>query len=69
MISTVRGTVLDIGLDQVVVEVGGLGLAVRTTPGVLAQLHTGTEASLATVLMVRFTDRDTRIVPLTCTDA
>jgi Holliday junction DNA helicase RuvA len=53
MISTVRGTVLDIGLDQVVVEVGGLGLAVRTTPGVLAQLHTGTEASLATVLLVR----------------
>jgi holliday junction DNA helicase RuvA len=53
MISTVRGTVLDIALDHVVIEVGGLGLAVRTTPGVLAQLHTGTEASLATVLMVR----------------
>jgi holliday junction DNA helicase RuvA len=49
----VRGTVLSISLDHVVIEVGGLGLAVRTTPGVLAQLRTGTEASLATVLMVR----------------
>lgn len=53
MISTLRGTVLDISLDQVVVEVGGLGLAVRTTPGVLAQLHAGSEACLDTVLMVR----------------
>lgn len=53
MISSVRGTVLDVGLDQAVVEVGGIGLAVRTTPAVLAQLHTGTEATLATVLMVR----------------
>lgn len=53
VISSVRGTDLDVGLDQAVVEVGGIGLAVRTTPAVLAQLHTGTEATLATVLMVR----------------
>jgi Holliday junction DNA helicase RuvA len=57
MISTVRGTVRDIALDHVVIEIGGaasgVGLAVRTTPGVLAGLRTDTETTLATVLMVR----------------
>jgi Holliday junction DNA helicase RuvA len=52
MISTVRGTIRDIALDHVVIEIGGaasgVGLAVRTTPGVLAGLRTDTETTLAT---------------------
>jgi Holliday junction DNA helicase RuvA len=56
MISTVRGTVPDIAFDHVVIEIGGaasgVGLAVRTTPGVLAGLWTDSETTLAAVLMV-----------------
>jgi holliday junction DNA helicase RuvA len=39
--------------DSVVVEVGGVGLAVHCAPGTLAGLRTGTEARLATSLVVR----------------
>ena len=53
MISSVRGQVLSIGLDHAVVEVGGVGLAVQATPSTLASLRTGTEATLATSLVVR----------------
>jgi Holliday junction DNA helicase RuvA len=53
MISSVRGRVLAIGLDHAVVEVGGVGLAVRSTPATLATMRTGTETSLATSLVVR----------------
>lgn len=53
MISSVRGTVLSVGLDHAVVEVGGVGLAIQATPSTLASLRTGTEASLATSLVVR----------------
>lgn len=53
MISSVRGQVLSIGLDQAVVEVGGVGLAVKATPATLATMRTGTETSLATSLVVR----------------
>lgn len=53
MISSVRGVVLSIGLDQVVVEVGGVGLAVHATPSTLATLRRGEEAQLATTLIVR----------------
>ena len=53
MISSVRGPVLSIGLDHAVVEVGGIGLAVRATPTSLATMRTGTEATLATALVVR----------------
>ena len=70
MISSVRGPVLTIGLDHAVVEVGGVGLAVRATPATLATLATlrrGEEAKLATALVVRedsltlygFTDTET----------
>ncbi len=38
MIASVRGTVLSVALDRVVVEVGGVGLAVRATPATLATL-------------------------------
>jgi len=45
--------VLSIGLDHVVLEVGGVGLAITATPATLATLRTGTEAILATTLVVR----------------
>ncbi len=53
MISSVRGDVLQIGLDHAVVEVGGVGLAVHATPGTLAGLRRGAPAVLATTLVVR----------------
>jgi Holliday junction DNA helicase RuvA len=53
MIATLRGTVGHAGLDQVVVEVGGVGLLVHTTPGTAAALRTGGEAALSTTLVVR----------------
>ena len=70
MIASVRGTVLSAGLDSAVVEVGGVGLLVHTTPGTAASLRRGTEAVLATALVVReesltlygFADQDERSV-------
>lgn len=53
MISSVRGQVLSVGLDHVVVEVGGVGLAVHATPATLASLRRGEEAALSTALVVR----------------
>jgi holliday junction DNA helicase RuvA len=53
MISRVRGKVLSIGLDHVVVEVGGVGLLITATPATLATLRTGEEAILETTLVVR----------------
>lgn len=53
VIASVRGPVLEIGLDHAVVEVGGVGLAVYATPATLARLRRGEEARLATTLIVR----------------
>ncbi len=53
MISSVRGQVLSVHLDHVVIEVGGVGLAVRTTPATLAGLRRGEQARLSTTLVVR----------------
>jgi Holliday junction DNA helicase RuvA len=53
VISSVRGTVLSVGLDHAVVEVGGFGFAVQATPATLATMRRGEEASLATTLIVR----------------
>ncbi|WP_420123678.1 Holliday junction branch migration protein RuvA [Nakamurella sp.] len=53
MISSVRGEVLAIALDHAVIEVGGVGLAVRTTPATLAELRRGETARLWTTLVVR----------------
>lgn len=53
MISSVRGQVVEIGLDHAVIEVGGVGLGVRATPSTLAGLRRGEEARLATLLVVR----------------
>ena len=70
MIASVRGPVLSVGLDSAVVEVGGVGLLVHTTPGTAAGLRPGSAASLATTLVVReesltlygFADEDERQV-------
>ena len=53
MIASVRGTVLRAGLDSVVVEVGGVGMLIHTTPLTAAGMRTGQTASLATTLVVR----------------
>ncbi len=53
MIVSVRGPVLSVGLDRLVVEVGGVGLLVHTTLGTAAGIRAGSEAALATSLVVR----------------
>ena len=53
MIASVRGTVGHVGLDRVVVEVGGVGMLLHTTPATASSLHLGGEATLATTLVVR----------------
>ena len=53
MIASVRGPVAHVGLDHVVVEVGGIGMLVHTTPATAAACRRGSEASLATSLVVR----------------
>ncbi|MGW4489945.1 Holliday junction branch migration protein RuvA [Amycolatopsis sp. NPDC004368] len=53
MISSVRGEVLSVGLDHVVVEVGGVGFAVQATPATLATLRRGEQVRLHTALVVR----------------
>src|SRR5699024_6118994 len=53
MISSIRGEVTSVGLDHVVVEVSGVGLAVQTTPSTLATLRCGEQVQLQTTLVVR----------------
>ena len=53
MIASVRGPVAHVGLDHVVVEVGGIGMLVHTTPATASGCRRGSEASLATTLVVR----------------
>lgn len=68
MIAHVRGRVTDVTLSSAVVEVGGVGLEVMCTPGTLAGLRTGAEATVPTSLVVRedsltlfgFADEDER---------
>lgn len=56
MISSVRGTVLAAAGTAVVIEVGGVGLAVQVTPQHALSLRIGAEASLRTALIVREDD-------------
>jgi Holliday junction DNA helicase RuvA len=56
MISSVRGTVLAATGTTVVVEVGGVGLAVTVTPQHALGLRVGSEATLRTALIVREDD-------------
>jgi Holliday junction DNA helicase RuvA len=53
VIASVRGSALHVGLDRVVVEVGGVGMLVHTTPGTASSVRRGQEAALATTLVVR----------------
>jgi holliday junction DNA helicase RuvA len=53
VIASVHGRVAALGPDGVVVEVGGVGLAVSCAPGTLARLRVGQPARLATSLVVR----------------
>ena len=70
MIASLRGRVVSLRLDAVVLEVGGVGLLVQATPGTLAELRPGQEAQLATSMVVRedaltlfgFADADERDV-------
>jgi Holliday junction DNA helicase RuvA len=73
MIASVRGEVLEVALDHVVIEAAGVGYRVNATPSTLSTLRTGTEARLITAMIVRedsmtlygFTDTDTRDLFLT----
>ncbi|OBK85647.1 Holliday junction branch migration protein RuvA [Mycobacterium sp. 1165178.9] len=68
MIASVRGEILEVALDHVVIEAAGVGYRVNATPSTLSTLRTGTEARLITAMIVRedsmtlygFTDTDTR---------
>jgi Holliday junction DNA helicase RuvA len=70
VIASLRGRVVSVRLDAVVLEVGGVGLLVQATPGTLAELRPGQEAQLATTMIVRedaltlfgFADTDERDV-------
>jgi holliday junction DNA helicase RuvA len=70
VIASVRGRVLALRLDSVVVEVGGVGLLLSATPATIAGLRLGAEAELTTSLVVRedsltlfgFVDADERDV-------
>ncbi|MFN2536525.1 MAG: Holliday junction branch migration protein RuvA [Mycobacteriales bacterium] len=53
MIASLTGRVTAHSPGGVVLSVGGVGLAVQTTPGTRARLRTGDEAFLATSLVVR----------------
>jgi Holliday junction DNA helicase RuvA len=53
VIASVRGRVTAVGPDGAVIEVGGVGLTVSCAPGTLANLRVGTDARLATSLVVR----------------
>lgn len=68
MISFVRGRVAAVRASEVVLDVGGVGLALQCTPATAAEVRAGTEATLATSLVVRedsltlygFADEDER---------
>jgi len=68
VIASVRGEVLEIALDHVVIEASGVGYKVMAAPSTLATLRRGTEAKLITAMIVRedsqtlygFADNDSR---------
>ncbi|QSR26736.1 Holliday junction branch migration protein RuvA [Nocardioides aromaticivorans] len=53
MIAFVRGNVAAVTLSSAIVEVGGIGLELMCTPGTIAQLRTGRQATLPTSMVVR----------------
>jgi holliday junction DNA helicase RuvA len=68
MIASIRGEVLDVALDHVVIEACGVGYRVNATPSTLSTLRRGAEARLVTAMIVRedsmtlygFADSDAR---------
>lgn len=56
MISSIRGTVLSAIGSAVVIEVGGVGLAVQVTPTFSLSLQVGAEVRVRTALIVREDD-------------
>ncbi|MBG6054287.1 Holliday junction DNA helicase RuvA [Salinibacterium sp. CAN_S4] len=56
MISSLRGTVLSAMGTTVVIEVGGVGLALHVTPQFALSLRVGAETSVRTALIVREDD-------------
>jgi holliday junction DNA helicase RuvA len=73
MIASVRGEVLDVALDHVVIEAAGVGYKLMATPSTLATLRRGEETRLITAMIVRedsmtlygFPDGDARDLFLT----
>jgi holliday junction DNA helicase RuvA len=73
MIASVRGEVLDVALDHVVIEAAGVGYKVMAAPSTLATLRRGSEAKLIIAMIVRedsmtlygFRDADARDLFLT----
>lgn len=53
MIATLAGRVAQVGLDRIVIEVGGLGLLVHTTPATASAQRRGQDALVWTSLVVR----------------
>lgn len=53
MIASVRGEVLEIALDHVVIEAAGVGYKVMATPATLSSLRRGSEARLIIAMIVR----------------
>ena len=53
MIASLSGTVLKVGLDTLVLGVGGVGMLVHTTPATATSVRLGQPAELATSLVVR----------------
>ncbi|MHC3000283.1 Holliday junction branch migration protein RuvA [Microbacterium sp. HJ5] len=70
MISSLRGTVVHVAPDSVVIEVGGVGLTVAVTPQIAHAAHVGEPIMLHTTLIVRedalslfgFEDREELVV-------
>jgi Holliday junction DNA helicase RuvA len=73
MIASVRGEVIDIALDHVVIEAAGVGYKLMAAPSTLATLRRGSDARLITAMIVRedsmtlygFPDGDARDLFLT----
>ncbi|WP_292832091.1 Holliday junction branch migration protein RuvA [Microbacterium sp.] len=53
MISSLRGRVLHLDVDHLIIEVGGVGFSVAVTPQVSREVHLGDEILLHTNLIVR----------------
>jgi Holliday junction DNA helicase RuvA len=53
LIAFVRGTIAEVSLSSVVLEVGGVGLELNCTPNTLATLRVGHQALLPTSMVVR----------------